>query len=397
MDKPTHIIIDFSASKIFTHHWKSIETFCNLYTRESSEFQVFIPKYADKSLLEDLWPVRRTLISTDFGPTLREIPSLKIANEIVKKYLHKFPSRSRKVLRQILLRLYTRRIRKQIISSCRKHEKVVVLFPSVEPLSVFTFLKLRSKKIPNLEWRLRLIGSQERGLLSGGNETELLQTSMQVYPYGVQIGYETFPYQKYLQSRGFPNSNLYWSPFPSQEMKLTQNTEDFFRIGFLGSAKERKGFELIPTILEAIAKEFSNFEFIVQEAAYPWREYSQAFEKLTDNPQVTLLPGELSDTQLTEYIASCNLIVLPYDPDSYALAASAILYHAADSHIPVMCPKGVGFAEEIEKFNVGIVYENLSAFSEFQVTLERLLKIPQSNFIHYNEARDINNKSFLSI
>ena len=40
---------------------------------------------------------------------------------------------------------------------------------------------------------------------------------------------------------------------------------------------------------------------------------------------------------------------------------------------------------------------NLSAFSEFQVTLERLLKIPQSNFIRYNEARDISNKSFLSI
>lgn len=397
MVKPIHIIIDFSASKIFTHHWKSIETFCNLYTRESSEFQVFIPKYADKSMLQDSSHVQRRLISTDFGPTLWDMPTLKIANEIIKKYLHKIPRRPRNRLRKILLALYTRRIRKKIISLCEKHEKVVVLLPSVEPLSVFTFLKLRSKDIPNLEWRLRLIGSQERGQLSRGDETEMLRNSMQVDPKGVRIGYETFPYQRHLQSRGFSNSHLYWSPFPSEKMKLTQNTSDFLRIGFLGSAKERKGFELIPSIFEAISKEFSNFEFIVQEAAYPWSDYSHALERLSANSQVTLLPSELSDTQLTEYIKSCNLMILPYDPDSYALAASAILYHAADMHIPVMCPKSVGFAEEIEKFNVGVVYENLSTFSEFPAIMQRILKIKESDFIRYNEARDIDNKSFLSI
>lgn len=397
MNKPIQVIIDFSASKIFTHHWKSIETFYNLISKQPSEIQVFIPKYAEESLLQNLLNIRRSLISTDFGPTFHEMPLLKIANEIIKRYLYKFPRKLKGKIRIILLALYTRKIRKQIIALCLRHEKVVVLFPSVEPISVFTFLKLRSKKIPNLEWRLRLIGSQERGLLSGGDETELLRDSIQANPKGVRIGYETFPYLRYLQSKGYANNIMYWSPFPSEVLQQAKGSRDFLRIGFLGSAKERKGFELIPSITEAISMEYSKLEFIVQEAAYPWRDYAKAHESLSNNPQVTLLPGELSDAELTNNIASCDLIVLPYDPESYALAASAILYHAADLHIPVICPKGVGFAEEVEKFNIGLVYQDFSVFSEFSATMKRIHKIQESDFVRYNQERDNKNRTFLSV
>jgi hypothetical protein len=313
----------------------------------------------------------------------------------VKRQLHKLPKDIRHKVRKVLLSIYTRKIRRKIISFTTSHEKVVVLVPSVEPFSVFTFLDLRAKKVPNLEWRLRLIGSQQRGLLSSGNETDLLRAAMRQNPEGVRIGYETFPYRDYLQADGFESTNLYWSPFPSEEIALTEKPKELLKLGFLGSAKERKGFETIPSILSAISHKYSKIEFIIQEAAYPWIGYKMAHQILLANPHVSLLPGELSDKDLTQYISSCDLIILPYEPDSYALAASAILYHAADLHVPVMCPEGVGFAEEIKKYNVGLVYRDFRVYSDFPATIEKILGIKKLDFIRYNEARDSNNKIFL--
>lgn len=395
MGKPFVVILDFSASKVFTHHWKSIETFCNLLVGESYEFKVFIPKYADESLFTDRINVERKLISTDFGPTFSEAPILKVANELVKRYISKLPVAMKLKVRQLLLSIYTREIKRKIINLSTTHEKLIVLVPSAEPLSLFLFLDLHNKDIPNLEWRLRLIGSQERGLLSGGNETDLLQYALNRNSKGVQVGYETFPYLEFLRRNGFNHKTLHWSPFPSEEVKFSHEPREILRLGFLGSAKERKGFESIPSIVDAIITQYSQIEFLVQEAAYPWKGYAEPHKYLSNTNYVKLLPGELSDEELTSYISSCDLIVLPYDSDSYALAASAILYHAADLHVPVMCPEGVGFAEEIEKYNIGFVYKDFSAYSDFPATLRKIKEIKEINYIRYNQARDDKNRNFL--
>jgi glycosyltransferase involved in cell wall biosynthesis len=395
MGKPFVVILDFSASKVFTHHWKSIETFCNLLVGESYEFKVFIPKYAEKSLFTNCVNVERKLISTDFGPTLSEAPVLKIANELIKRFLSKLPVAMKLKVRQLLLSIYTREINRKIVNLSATHERVIVLVPSSEPISIFLFLDLRNKNIPNLEWRLRLIGSQERGLLGGGNETELLKDAINRNSLGVQVGYETFPYLEFLHQNGFNSKTLHWSPFPSKEMKFGHGPREMLRLGFLGSAKERKGFESIPSIVDAITTHYSQIEFLVQEAAYPWKGYAETHQYLSNNKHVKLLSGELSDEELTNYISSCDLIVLPYDPDSYALAASAILYHAADLHVPVMCPEGVGFAEEITHYNVGFVYKDFSAYSDFPATLRKIMEIKETDYIRYNQARDDMNRKFL--
>lgn len=395
MVKPFVVILDFSASKVFTHHWKSIETFCNLLAGDSYEFEVFIPKYADKSLFNNRVNVDRKLISTDFGPTFREAPILKITNELIKRFLTKLPVPINHKVRQLLLSIYTRKINRKIVNLSATHEKVIVLVPSAEPLSIFLFLDLRNKNIPNLEWRLRLIGSQERGLLGGGNETELLQDAINQNSHGVQVGYETFPYLEFLHQNGFSHKTLHWSPFPSEEVKFNPEPREMLRLGFLGSAKERKGFESIPSIVDAITAHYSQIQFLVQEAAYPWKGYEEPHQWLSNNNHVILLSGELSDEELTNYISSCDLIVLPYDPDSYALAASAILYHAADLHVPVMCPEGVGFAEEIKEYNVGLVYKDFSVYSDFPSTLQKIREIKDTDFIRYNQARDDKNRNFL--
>jgi glycosyltransferase involved in cell wall biosynthesis len=395
MVKPFVVILDFSASKVFTHHWKSIETFCNLLVVESYDFKVFIPKYAEKSLFTNRINVERKLISTDFGPKFSEAPVLKIANELINRFLSKLPVAMKLKVRQLLLSIYTREINRIIVNLSATHEKVIVLVPSAEPLSIFLFLDLHNRNIPNLEWRLRLIGSQERGLLGAGNETELLQDAINRNSKGVQVGYETFPYLEFLHQNGFNKKSLHWSPFPSEEMKLSHEPQAILRLGFLGSAKERKGFESIPSIVEAITTHYSQIEFLVQEAAYPWEGYAEPHQYLSINKHVKLLSGELSDEELTKFISSCDLIVLPYDPDSYALAASAILYHAADLHVPVMCPEGVGFAEEIEKYNIGLVYKDFSAYSDFPGTLRKIMEIKETDYIRYNKARDDKNRNFL--
>jgi hypothetical protein len=60
-----------------------------------------------------------------------------------------------------------------------------------------------------------------------------------------------------------------------------------------------------------------------------------------------------------------------------------------------MCPEGVGFAEEIKDYNVGLVYKDFSVYSDFPATLQKIREIKDTDYSRYNQARDDKNRNFL--
>jgi hypothetical protein len=58
--------------------------------------------------------------------------------------------------------------------------------------------------------------------------------------------------------------------------------------------------------------------------------------------------------------------------------------------VPVITANGVGFADEIIKFNLGLTYNNLQEISELIETI-RLMKF---DFVSYNIQRDQANRVF---
>ena len=153
-------------------------------------------------------------------------------------------------------------------------------------------------------------------------------------------------------------------------------------IGFLGAAKERKGFDLIPSILSNLPSTLS-YKAIVQKANYSWKLYSETLKKLQENPNVKLLSGSISLEVLLENISFCDVLILPYDKDSYSINASGLLYHACDFEIPVISFRGVGFSKEIENYNLGFLIDSIEELKNFDWSF----KNKKFGFSVYNELR----------
>ena len=399
-----YVIVDFSASKVFTHHWKSVEDFSSFVNDHDLECYSIVPKYASRELFTKIQKVERIAVSTDFGPTLRERPLLFTLNKIVKLIVEKFGNKDQKNVfrfKKILLKLYTANVMRRIVSLASQVEKVELIIPSVEPLSVALVENILSNKMSkNVNLYLRLIGSHDRGLLSLGDEFERLNLLSIEYKSRVRFGYETFPYADYLHAVGIDRDITFWSPFPPSKLGEVQNIQlepSRNVLGFLGSAKERKGFELIPEILRKLESSGENFKLYVQQAVYPWESYMEALKLLTKSKFVELLPAVLSEEELKSFVSRCDAVVLPYDAISYQNAASAILYHAADYRIPVIATKGTGFSFEIEKFTIGIVFEELNIFENIFHQIRNKSKFFQENINLYNQEREVSNVSFLNL
>jgi hypothetical protein len=105
------------------------------------------------------------------------------------------------------------------------------------------------------------------------------------------------------------------------------------------------------------------------------------------------LSSNLELVELQDNITKCDLLILPYDSNSYSINASGVLYHACDSSVPVITAKRVGFAAEIENFNLGLTYDNLDEIAE----IVKNIQFMKFDFEYYNFERNKANDHFLLI
>lgn len=397
--KRLYVIIDFSASKKATHHWKSIEDFHNLLVSNHQEVSTYVPKYADPDLFRELAGIKRILSSPDYGPVKGQYFMLRLTNFILAKILgntnHSKLPRIKRKLRALGLHLFTKRMQKELRALSDMGHEIMILIPTLEPLSLY-LMETTIGALENSRWFVRVIDAQERGVFAVGNETSKLLGLNRSYSSQLRIGYETFPYCGYLRQTGFEEESLFWSPFPPSSRQIEKEGKEL-QIGFLGSAKRRKGFEIIPSILEEVQKSCPDYIAYVQQAQFPWQGYLETLNELKRNVRVRLLDGELSDEDLRSHLVQCHVVFLPYDAESYSRAASAILYHAADHSIPVISRRGTGFGFEISQFGLGFEFVNLTEISSMMDQIVSGDSFSMNNFANYNQKRLSTNLLFLDI
>lgn len=134
------------------------------------------------------------------------------------------------------------------------------------------------------------------------------------------------------------------------------------RIGFFGHQRSEKGAALIPALVKALAER--GFDVVVQDSL-------QHFG-LGSGPRVTVL-GFVDD--LAEAVSACDLVVLPYDPESYRRKASGILLDALASGVPVVAPFGTLPGRWIDKTGAGTQFMRAEAAHILQA-----IELAQNNF-----------------
>ena len=106
-----------------------------------------------------------------------------------------------------------------------------------------------------------------------------------------------------------------------------------------------------------------------------------------------MLFRSLDMDQLKEMIKNCSFVILPYDNKSYSKNGSAIAYQCVEAFVPILTKKGVGFASEIEKFNLGYSFEELGEIPK----LVRNSSFKSKDFQNYISVSHELNSLFLRI
>lgn len=374
-------IVDFTASNKYFHQYPLIISISNFLIKKGYIPKIFLPIIADRVDIEHASKSVNFILDSGYS-SFRYKPIRHLVRKILQITTNGRYSGSS--IKKFLRRKYVNPSLKYFpeIKSC---ESIHVIFPTLDPLSLELAIQLsKSTKMENYFFYFRIIGIESRGILSSSYELDVLRKLVRKYPKNIRIGIETIGYRTYLENLGFDSSVIYWSPWPSLEnFDKAKSKNKRFTIGFLGCAKQRKGFDNIPNILNRLDDAGVDFDILIQEANFPWFEYDETKNKVM-NLGFEFLPSDLDLANLQQYINKCDLMILPYDTDSYSINGSGVLYHACDSSVPTLTAAGVGFASEIADFNLGLTYKSLDEIPD----LVKEIQLMKFSFENYNLERN---------
>jgi glycosyltransferase involved in cell wall biosynthesis len=207
------------------------------------------------------------------------------------------------------------------------------------------------------------------------------------------IGVET---QSYLDEI----STLVKSPIlvptpPAQIRGSEMNSSLQVTVGFLGSPQSQKRLELLCKIIEdSLAKRQEILHWFLQlPKAAKGPHIADA-----DLQRLELRRGFIEDEIFDRSLSKLDALCIPYDPAAYRQNASALMYRASDHSVPVICFRGSAFAEEVEKFNLGWVVDNIEDMVTVISTLQSGIRRQfYRQFLIYNQVRLEANVHFLGI
>ena len=129
------------------------------------------------------------------------------------------------------------------------------------------------------------------------------------------------------------------------------------RIGFLGSARGEKGYDVIPDLIRAASAAQLPMRFFVQCHGFD-RPLVEKYQALRDEPQVELFGRWLTDEEMVRLVDHVDIVAMPYDRARYASMVSGVFTLAVGHGKPALAPSGTWMAEQIEAGEaVGLVYD----------------------------------------
>ena len=104
---------------------------------------------------------------------------------------------------------------------------------------------------------------------------------------------------------------------------MDESKKAILKIGFIGSARKNKGFDLIPKILEGLKKSRIEFKAVIQLANFEWDEYPHTYKSLLKyTDQIEFLDGGCSENHILDALNQINFLVMPYSFESYKKSGS---------------------------------------------------------------------------
>jgi glycosyltransferase involved in cell wall biosynthesis len=407
--RPLFIIIDFSCSREYTHHLSYIKAYAEFIKNSGIDVQVWVNRSADKTVLEQLnqFNVLPILDSPDYGYEFNANPLRYAIDRIVSSVLNVssayFSEKFVETIRVRVARFYFHRANRKLKSLLRSNVKTILIFPSMDGIGLRFIGSCVTKKYSVHSYFARTLNIESRGVLGIPNPlvkySEILRN---VELKNFYIGYET-DIVRDLLSLHISKSNLIWAPIPPRDLQpvkrvLDESKKAVLTIGFIGSARKNKGFDLIPKILEGLKKSRIEFKAVIQLANFEWDEYPLTYKSLLKyTDQIEFLDGGCSENQILDALNQIDFLVMPYSVESYKKSGSGILFQAADLGLPIIATDGVGFDWDLKKYSIGFTFKTLIELINTLKTLENSPQDFEKAFELYSKERQLITENLLEL
>ena len=397
------ILLDFNCSNEYTHHWSSLVAYAAFLRRYQMPTEVWLPRNTSSVIVSRIpsgIKVRKTLKSSQYSRVaISSDPLGFIAEKLVRCFTLINRQIILEVFRRRLIRMYILPAFNELKKEISRHE-ITIIFPTLDFMGL-QLIKLLLNKYPTLQICVRRMGSEEKHPLASGGEFDSLLKLVESKQFiNLKLGIPTEQlFQKIRQTSDYPE-RVFWSPLPPDErfnnaLELTNSGP--VNIGFPGTVKERKGYDRIAEIATHLINEGLDFKIYVQTALFPWDSYHSSRKNLINaaGSRLVELDPVIDVFSYEELFAKYDLIILPYDKESYANADSGVLYEATDFGIPVACFDDLGFSSEAFKYGIGI---NLEKVRSFKILFQEIKsETMRSKIRSYNGLRELAIVEFLNL
>ncbi len=389
-----YILIDFNCAHESTHHWSSMALYGNFIEQKEANFEFWVPRYISTDIKRKLTLVGKVsnfLSSPQYGATnFKRFPVAYLISKVAKIYNIRISSTSfvgNQIKRAITFYCLAP-VLKRIVKETRK-STIHIVFPTLDYLGI-QLIKLVEEKFSGINIHVRRMGSETRSPFSNGKElVTLIKLIESDSNNTIRMGIPTLGLLDEIKEECSTPNQIYWSPLPPKLVtrNSSKKTAMTINIGFPGTAKLSKGYSKIPTIINRLSKEGIRANIFLQKALYPWDGYLETRNKiLSSDLEIHELESVLSIDQYHNLLGKLDLIILPYESDSYLNADSGILYEAADYGIPILCEEKLGFSDEAFFNGIGFSINQIGTMRE--LVSKAMSEQTQANIINYNILRD---------
>lgn len=139
----------------------------------------------------------------------------------------------------------------------------------------------------------------------------------------------------------------------------TRGRDSCTHVGYIGEARENKGFHLLPYLIRRIQRSPLCERVRFHLHAFAHDQYSRFYRQIVsrlDAPCVTLYRNRLDDEEYQRFLDCLDVVVLPYTRMNYHAQTSGVLAEAIAAGKTVVCPRGTWMARQTVEYSAGVTF-----------------------------------------
>ncbi len=169
-----------------------------------------------------------------------------------------------------------------------------------------------------------------------------------------------------------PGLSFVLAPIPHvRKAETRERSTPAYTVGCVGEARENKGFHLLPRLVrKANEAHLPGVEFHLHAFSHdPTSEFLRRALSGLRHTTVTLYSDVMPAEQYERFVASLDLVVLPYTLDNYHAQTSGVFAEAMGNGSLVVAPKGSWMARQLSEFGGGASFNPGDAEDFARVTM----------------------------